>query len=137
MNAAETPNATVAVVTPPVVAAESYARWRTTTLGALTERAETEIVFGLTGPLSGKRVLDVGTGDGTYALEAASRGARVTALDARQEMLDAARARAERRGVRLRLSSGRAEELPLDDGGFDLVLAVTVLCFVPAAATAG
>lgn len=119
--------------TRPVVAAESYARWRASTLGALTERAETKVVFDLAGSLGGKRVLDVGTGDGTYALEAASRGARVTALDAEQGMLDAARARTDQRGLRLVLQQRRAEDLPFDDGRFDVVLGVTVLCFVPLA----
>ncbi|MCC7538393.1 MAG: class I SAM-dependent methyltransferase [Deltaproteobacteria bacterium] len=123
-------------MTRPAVTADAYARWRATTLGRLTERAETDVVFGLTGPLGGKRVLDVGTGDGTYALEAVTRGARVTAVDAVQGMLDAARARAEARGTSIVLRKGRAEELPFDGGAFDLVLAVTVLCFVPAASTA-
>jgi len=76
-------------------------------------------------------VLDVGAGDGNYALEAASRGAFVTAIDAEQEMLDAARARAAERGLQVMLTRGRAEALPFDDDSFDVVLAVTVLCFVP------
>ncbi|MCC6898649.1 MAG: class I SAM-dependent methyltransferase [Polyangiaceae bacterium] len=120
-------------MTSPRFEAESYARWRATVLGGLVERTETEVVFGLAGPLDGRRVLDVGAGDGTYALEAAARGAQVTALDAEQGMLDAARARAERRGVQVELQRGRAEDLPLAAGSFDVVLAITVLCFVPAA----
>jgi ubiquinone/menaquinone biosynthesis C-methylase UbiE len=86
--------------------------------------------------LAGKRVLDVGTGDGTSALAAASRGAVVTGLDVDPAMLDAARARAERRGLTISLRTGRAEALPFDDGSFDVVLAVTVLCFVSDAPTA-
>jgi len=77
-----------------VVAANTYARWRATTLGQITERVETNVVFDLAGELRGKRVLDVGTGDGTYAIEAAARGAAVTGLDVEQEMLAAASARA-------------------------------------------
>jgi len=41
-----------------------YERWRATSLGALTEQLESRLVFELIGPLVGKRVLDVGTGDG-------------------------------------------------------------------------
>jgi ubiquinone/menaquinone biosynthesis C-methylase UbiE len=115
----------------PVVAARTYARWRATTLGSITERVETKVVFDLTGVLRDKRVLDVGTGDGTYAIEAAARGAMVTALDPEQELLHAARARAVSRGVDVALQRGRTEELPFDDGSFDVVIAVTVLCFVP------
>lgn len=119
------------VVTEPAVAAGSYARWRATTLGEITERVETRVVFDLAGPLRGRRVLDVGTGDGTYAIEAVERGAIVTALDLEQEMLNAVRARAASRGVEVTLQQGRAERLPFEDASFDVVIAVTVLCFVP------
>ncbi len=119
------------VVTEAAVAAGTYARWRATALGGITERVETRVVFELAGPLKGKRVLDVGTGDGTYAIEAAERGAIVTALDLEQEMLDAAHARAVSRGVEVTLQQGRAEQLPFEDASFDVVVAVTVLCFVP------
>lgn len=120
----------------PVVAAETYARWRSTTLGSITERVETKLVFTLAGELAGKRVLDVGTGDGTYAIEAALRGAVVTGLDSEQPMLDAAETRAAQRGLSVAFRRGRAEELPFGDGSFDGVLAVTVLCFVSKATTA-
>jgi 2-polyprenyl-3-methyl-5-hydroxy-6-metoxy-1,4-benzoquinol methylase len=113
-----------------ILSAETYARWRATPLGEITERVETGVVFDLAGPLHGKRVLDVGTGDGHYAQEAASRGADVTALDNSQPMLDAARLAAGTRGLQVELARGTAERLPFQDGVFDLVLAVTVLCFV-------
>ncbi|MBK6697998.1 MAG: class I SAM-dependent methyltransferase [Myxococcales bacterium] len=118
-------------MTEAAVAAGTYARWRATALGGITERVETRVVFERAGPLKGKRVLDVGTGDGTYAIEAAERGAIVTALDLEQEMLDAAHARAVSRGVEVTLQQGRAEQLPFEDASFDVVVAVTVLCFVP------
>ena len=123
-------------MTEPVVAAETYARWRATTLGSITERIETKLVFELVGPLHGRRVLDVGTGDGAYAIEAATRGAVVTALDLEPEMLEAARTRAASRGVNLTLRQGRAEQLPFEDASFDAIIAVTVLCFVPDAEVA-
>jgi 2-polyprenyl-3-methyl-5-hydroxy-6-metoxy-1,4-benzoquinol methylase len=118
-------------VTEPFVTTGTYARWRATKLGGITERVETRVVFELAGALRGKRVLDVGTGDGTYAIEAAARGAVVTALDLEPDMLEAARARASLRGLKVSLLPGRAEELPFDDASFDVVLAATVLCFVP------
>lgn len=68
-------------MTETVIASETYARWRATTLGAITERVETTVVFDLAGPFRGKRLLDVGAGDGTYAIEAVARGAIVTGLD--------------------------------------------------------
>jgi ubiquinone/menaquinone biosynthesis C-methylase UbiE len=113
-----------------------YERWRATPLGALTETLESRVVFEIAGPLRGKRVLDVGTGDGTYAVEAAVRGADVTALDASPEMLQAAHARAERRGVAIQLFEGTVQNLPFEAERFDVVLAVTVLCSVKDVAAA-
>lgn len=116
--------------------ATSYERWRTSTLGRITERVETRGILDLLGPLQGKRVLDVGTGDGTYAIEAATRGGIVTAIDRDPSMLDAARERASKRAVGVSFQSGRAEQLPFADASFDVVCAITVLCLVeePAAA---
>jgi len=115
---------------------DAYARWRDSPLGALTEPLEQEAVFALTGSPAGLHVLDVGCGDGTYAIRAAQLGARVTAIDRSRAMLDAARRRAEVAGVYVNWCGGRAEELPLQIASFDLVIAVTVLCWVsdPAAA---
>ncbi|WP_140861440.1 class I SAM-dependent methyltransferase [Myxococcus xanthus] len=111
--------------------AASYARWRTSPLGAITERVEKRVVFEMAGPLRGRRVLDVGTGDGTYAIEAARHAATVVGLDSDPVMLAAARSRVQSANVALTLREGHAEALPFDDGAFDVVLAVTVLCFVP------
>jgi ubiquinone/menaquinone biosynthesis C-methylase UbiE len=107
-----------------------YERWRATPLGAITEQVETRLVFEMAGPLRGKRVLDVGTGDGTYAIEAASRGAVVTALDSSPVMLSAARTRAVKRGLNIDLRAGAVESLPFETASFDIIFAVTVLCFV-------
>ncbi len=115
---------------------ESYARWRASPLGAITQRVEERVVFALAGPLQGLRVLDVGTGDAAYAIAAAQRGAAVTGIDVDRRMLATARARAEAAGVSVSLQEGRVEELPFEDGAFDVVLAVTVLCVVPDAPTA-
>jgi ubiquinone/menaquinone biosynthesis C-methylase UbiE len=113
-----------------------YARWRVTPLGAATERLEMQQVFELAGPLAHEAVLDVGTGDGTYALEAASRGAEVTGVDTDPMMLRAAQERAASRRISVTFANGHVEALPFDDATFDLVLAVTVLCFVEDTATA-
>ncbi|MCC7073702.1 MAG: methyltransferase domain-containing protein [Deltaproteobacteria bacterium] len=105
-----------------------YAHWRATTLGKLTEQVELIAVRALAEPLAGARVLDVGTGDGSYAIEAAACGARVTAIDIDEDMLAAARRRAQAAGVRVHLVEGSAHALPFADDSFDLVIAVTVLC---------
>ena len=113
---------------------EDYRRWRASPLGAVTEALEQAQVFRLAGPLQGKRVLDVGCGDGAYALAAARQGAHVVGVDASLPMIEVARARAA--GLDVEFRQADAAALPFEDGRFDGVLAVTVLCFVPDAAAA-
>jgi SAM-dependent methyltransferase len=117
-------------VNAPETLVRSYARWRASPLAEIVDRVEMAVVFDLAGRLEGRRVHEVGTGDGTYAIEAARRGAVVTALDPNPKMLSAARARATSSGIRVAFREGRVEQLPFEDGAFQLVLAVTALCFV-------
>ncbi|WP_155374062.1 class I SAM-dependent methyltransferase [Catellatospora vulcania] len=79
------------------------------------------------------RLLDVGAGTGTVAALALARGAAVTAVDAEQSMVDAARRAVPGADVR----HGVLPELPLDDGGFDATVGNFVVNHVgdPAAAT--
>lgn len=82
-----------------------------------------------------ERVLDVACGTGAAAFEAASRvspGGQVVGVDLSARMVEAARARAKaarRRDVRFERMD--AERLELPDGGFDAVLCVLGLMYVP------
>jgi ubiquinone/menaquinone biosynthesis C-methylase UbiE len=76
------------------------------------------------------RILDAGCGDARLAVALAEQGATVTGVDAEPRMLAAGRAHAESRGVAVRLVQGDVRTLPFPDASFDVVLAVTVLCFV-------
>lgn len=78
----------------PVIDPTDYARWRSSRLGSLTELIEQRAVLRLCGDLSGRGVLDLGCGDGTYALLAAKQGASAVGLDVSSKMLKAARSRA-------------------------------------------
>jgi ubiquinone biosynthesis O-methyltransferase len=109
---------------------ESYARWRSSTLGQITDRLEQKLLFELAGSVVGKTVLDVGCGDGALASELARHGAIVTGLDADPAMIATARRLTEIEATQLQLIEGQVERLPINDAAFDLVLAVTVLCFV-------
>jgi ubiquinone/menaquinone biosynthesis C-methylase UbiE len=110
--------------------AGSYARWRSSNLGRITDALEQRLLFELIGPVADRTVLDVGCGDGALASELARRGAIVTGLDPDPAMIAAARRRGETAGARLRLVAGHAKRLPFADAAFDRVVAVTVLCFV-------
>lgn len=70
----------------------------------------------------GERLLFVGVGRGEDALEAARRGADVTAVDLSRAMLDRVAARAEREGLALRLVEGDAAKEPASER-FDRVIA--------------
>jgi len=110
---------------------ESYARWRGSRLGRITDKLEERLILEALGDVTGLDVLDVGCGDGALATTLARRSARVTGLDPDAHMLDAARGRAGAEAVDLALVPGRTEELPFAEGAFDRVVAVTVLCFIP------
>ncbi|MCB1519149.1 MAG: class I SAM-dependent methyltransferase [Hyphomicrobiaceae bacterium] len=110
----------------------AYRRWRASELGRITDRIEEQLILDLIGPASGKRLLDVGCGDGVFSVRLAQAGADVTGLDLDPRGLAAARRRATEAGLTIVLAEGDAQSLPFADGAFDIVVAVTVLCFVPA-----
>lgn len=72
------------------------------------------------------RVLDVGCGTGTLALliKSLRPGARVTALDADEEILQLARRKAA--GQEIDFRHGYADKLPFEDGTFDIVVSSLV-----------
>lgn len=70
----------------------------------------------------GERVLDVPCGTGRIAIELASGGSRVTGVDLMPVFLDAARARADERGVEVDLRRGDMRALALEPGVYDAAL---------------
>jgi SAM-dependent methyltransferase len=79
----------------------------------------------------GMRVLDVAAGTGNASIPAAQRGARVTASDLTPELLDAGRRRAEAERLELEWVEADAEQLPFDDGSFDVVMSSIGAMFAP------
>jgi SAM-dependent methyltransferase len=79
----------------------------------------------------GMTVLDVAAGTGNASLPAAERGARVTASDLTPELLEAGRSHAESRGIELEWKVGDAENLPFEDGSFDVVMSSIGAMFAP------
>jgi len=80
---------------------------------------------------AGERVLDVAAGNGNATLAAARRFADVVSTDYVAHLLDKGRERAatERLPVEFRVAD--AENLPFDDGSFDVVLSTYGVMFAP------
>jgi SAM-dependent methyltransferase len=73
------------------------------------------------GTLVGQRVLEIGCGMGLHTEELISRGAEVTAIDLTDAAVAATKARLALKGLTARVQEADAEDLPFDDGEFDLV----------------
>jgi 2-polyprenyl-3-methyl-5-hydroxy-6-metoxy-1,4-benzoquinol methylase len=80
----------------------------------------------LPGELAGKRLLDVGCGMGTFAIEAGRKGARATGVDFAPAALRAAARVAAAEGVAVSFLQGDGATLPVRAGSFDVVLAADV-----------
>lgn len=96
-------------------------------------RASTEMLMAASGITASTRVLDVGCGVGTTAIEIAERfGATVTAVDIAPMMLERARANVIAAGVtdRVTVTAGDILNLGNPDGAFDVVIAEAVTMFV-------
>ncbi len=116
---------------PTAIDPQAYASWRATSLGAVTEALEQDLILDIMGEIRGAHVLDAGCGDGTLVCAMSSLGAEVTGVDPDSAMLATARAHAHKAGIEARFLEGRVERLPFPDAAFDVVTAVRVLCFVP------
>jgi SAM-dependent methyltransferase len=81
------------------------------------------------------RVLDIACGTDNVTIPLARRGAIVTGLDMTPPLLEEARARAAREGLRIRFDEGFAETLPYADGSFDVLVSMFGIMFSPLPAT--
>lgn len=100
-------------------------------IGSLLAETQDRVIAEFLAPVEGRSVLDVGTGTGRAALGLARRGARVTGVDASEEMLRVARARAAHEGVGAVFEPGDAHKLAYPDRAFSAAVSLRVLMHTP------
>ncbi len=85
-------------------------------------------MLALVGDVRGRRLLDLGCGEGAYARELAGRGARVTGIDGSRRLIDAARQRTKDAGADIDYHCLNANALDgISEGAFDLIVASMVM----------
>jgi SAM-dependent methyltransferase len=103
-----------------------YEAWYETARGCWIDGCEFALMMRLLDSPVGDTLLDVGCGTGHFSRRFAAAGLRVTGLDPDPAMLEYAR----RLGSGVNYLRGTATALPLPDGTYDVVTAVTSLCFI-------
>ena len=99
-------------------------------IGKYLRRRQEEQLANWLGKQEGRSILDVGAGTGRTAVPLAGAGARVSACDASEAMLEVARAKAGDAGVEITFECCDAMALPYADRAFDVVLSFRVLLHV-------
>ncbi len=79
----------------------------------------------------GCRLLDVACGSGQLALQAAREGVEVTGVDIASNLIARARARAAAEGLHATFTEADAEDLPFEEGEFDVVVSLIGAMFAP------
>lgn len=97
---------------------DKYAKFYDKTLEYL-DSFEQGKLMAVTGPVKGKKVLDVGCGTGRIIRKLTEKGATVTGLDLSSEMVLVA----QKKFPKVKFVEGDIEKLPFNDEEFDVVVA--------------
>jgi ubiquinone/menaquinone biosynthesis C-methylase UbiE len=100
-------------------------------IGELVATTQAAVLDDFIGRIADRTILDVGTGTGRAALLMARAGARVTGVDASEEMLAIARQRAIDEGAAIDFCTGDAHALAFADRAFDVVISLRVIMHTP------
>ena len=101
-------------------------------IGEMIAKSQARVLANMVGRIKDREMLDVGTGTGRAALILALGGAKVTAVDASEEMLAIARQRAaEQLMTTIKFQRGDAHNLAFADRSFDCVVSFRVLMHTP------
>jgi SAM-dependent methyltransferase len=130
-NTASAPHYSYTFYADPVMAREFDAARFGGPIGTLLAEAQARVLTQFAGVSAETTVLDVGTGTGRAALTLAAAGARVTGVDASQEMLRVARDRAAVNNRPVVFAPADAHALPFQDRSFDVAVSLRVLMHTP------
>ncbi len=100
-------------------------------IGELIAKSQARVLANMVGRIKDRQMLDVGTGTGRAALILAAGGAKVTAVDASEEMLAIARQRAAEQMLTVNFQRGDAHALEFADRSFDAVVSFRLLMHTP------
>jgi ubiquinone/menaquinone biosynthesis C-methylase UbiE len=85
-------------------------------------------ILEMVGEVSGRRILDLGCGEGGYARELKRRGASITGVDGSETLVQIARERADAEELKISFICANANHLNgISDDSFDLVIAAMTL----------
>jgi ubiquinone/menaquinone biosynthesis C-methylase UbiE len=100
-------------------------------IGEMIAGTQARVLANFVGRIHGRPILDVGAGTGRASLLLSRGGARVTAVDASEQMLALARTRAAEQGAKIRFLIGDAHALDFPDRSFDVAVSLRVLMHTP------
>jgi len=101
-------------------------------IGEYVAATQARVLANMVGRIQDRDVLDVGTGTGRAAFILALGGAKVTAVDASEEMLAIARQRAAEQSLTtIKFKRGDAHALDFADRSFDAVVSFRMLMHTP------
>lgn len=78
------------------------------------------LLFYIPDILDGK-ILDIGSGRGSFLIEVAKRGGNVQGIERKKENIEISFEKANELGVKINVVLGFAEELPYEDSTFDFI----------------
>jgi len=100
-------------------------------IGQQVQHDQEVLLMAAFGPITGRTILDVGTGTGRAALAFARAGAVVTGIDASEQMLAVARRTAEERHLNATFQTGDAHAIPFGDQQFQCAVSLRVIMHTP------
>jgi ubiquinone/menaquinone biosynthesis C-methylase UbiE len=100
-------------------------------IGEYVAATQARVLANMVGRIKDRPIIDVGTGTGRAAILMARGGARVTAVDASEQMLEMARRRASDEGLFVKFMRGDAHALQFQAREFDVAICLRVLMHAP------